>query len=51
MLILQIAISVLIGNFLYEWLVGSKRLAAQKDEDDAEEAEKWMIALKKRPRS
>jgi hypothetical protein len=34
MLTLQIAISVLIGNFLYEWL-DSKLRAAQKDEDNA----------------
>jgi hypothetical protein len=34
-LILEIAAGVFIGKLLYEWLVGSKLRAAQKDEDDA----------------
>ncbi len=35
MLVLEIAAGVFLGLFLYEWLVGSKLRAAQKDEDDA----------------
>lgn len=43
LLILEIAIGVFLGKVLYEWLVGSRLRAAQKDEDDAVEA--WQRKL------
>ena len=47
MLILEIAAGVFLGLFLYEWLVGSKLRAAQKDEDDAVAA--WSRQLSSDP--
>ena len=43
MLVLEIAAGVFLGLVLYEWLVGSKLRAAQKDEDDAVSA--WSRQL------
>jgi len=49
MLILEITAGVFLGLVLYEWLVGSKLRAAQRDEDDAIEMSRRELSREPLP--